>query len=116
MTYNVQLADGHQKKVHLDHLRLREKELGVIPSSDEEMPKASTFGQPQNELDTSREMPEVSTEQHPSKGSAELLAQAPLGSPAQSCQKELPLATALSVPKPTLRRTRMGAFLVLSTH
>ena len=109
LTYNVKLADGHQRKVHLDHLRLREKEWGVIPSSDEEMPKAGTFGQPQNDtdiqLDTSPvcEMPEVSTQQHPSKGSAELLAHAPLCSHAQSCQGELPLATALSVPKPTLQ-------------
>ena len=78
IAYNVKLADGHQRKVHLDHLRLREKEWGVIPSSDEEMPKASTFEQPENELDTSREMHEVSTRQHPSKGSARSYRHKPL--------------------------------------
>ena len=51
LTYNVKLADGHQRTVHLDHPRLREKEWGVIPSSDEEMPRASIFGQPQNDTD-----------------------------------------------------------------
>ena len=104
LTYNVKLADGHQRMVHLDHPRLRRKSGGsflpqmrkcqeqvylgnlrmtqtsnwilvqwggggggVIPSSGEEMPRASTFGQPQNDtdiqLDTSpvREMSEVST-------------------------------------------------------
>ena len=74
------------------------------------MPKAGTFGQPQNDtdiqLDTSHETPKVSTQQHPSEGSVKLLAQAPLCmcSHAQSCQGELPLATALLVPKPMLQR------------
>ena len=98
LTLNVKLADGQQRKVHLDHLRLREKEWGVTPSLDEEMPKASTCEKPQHELDSSRETPKVSTtQQHPSKDSAELSAPAPLGSHAQACQGELPLATALSV-------------------
>ena len=32
LTYNVQLADGHERKAHLDHLRSRARELESTPN------------------------------------------------------------------------------------